>query len=239
MTVSEEKDALLLIDTIHTFYDTSHVLFGISMKIMEGEVVSLLGRNGAGKSTTLMSIVGLKPPKSGKIFFAGKEITEMKPYDIARLGIGMVPQERRIFPDLTVKENLIMPYKRTGGKWKIDDIYDIFPVLKTLEKRWGGLLSGGEQQMLAIGRTLMTNPVMLLLDEPGEGLSPLVVAHLGLSLRNLNQRGLTIFLAEQNVNFANKVSSRTYVLEKGAIRYEGKMSDLMSNGEIKSRYLAV
>jgi branched-chain amino acid transport system ATP-binding protein len=239
MTLNEEKDSLLLIDTIHTFYDTSHVLFGISLKIVEKEVVALLGRNGAGKSTTLMSVVGLTPPKSGKILFAGTEITKMKPYDIARLGIGMVPQERRIFPDLTVKENLIMPHKRMGGKWKIEDVYDIFPVLKTLEKRWGGLLSGGEQQMLAIGRTLMMNPVMLLLDEPGEGLSPLVVGHLILSLRNLNQKGLTIFLAEQNVNFASKVSSRTYVLEKGSIRYEGKMSELMSNVEIKSRYLAV
>jgi branched-chain amino acid transport system ATP-binding protein len=224
---------------INPFYDTSHVLFDLSLEVREKEVVCLLGRNGAGKSTTLLSIMGVRSPKSGRIRFMGQDIAARRPYLISRMGVGLVPQERRIFGDLTVLENLIIGADGKGLGWKVEDVYELFPVLRRMEKRWGGSLSGGEQQMLAIGRTLLTNPRLLLLDEPGEGLSPMVVEDLSRGLQALKKRGLTILLAEQNVRFACKVSERAYVIEKGQVRYSGSMDDLMGDAEVKSKYLAV
>ncbi|MEW6184117.1 MAG: ABC transporter ATP-binding protein [Thermodesulfobacteriota bacterium] len=233
------SEKVLEVSGVHTFYDTSHVLFGISLAIYKGEVVCLMGRNGAGKSTTLSSIVGLKQPREGRITFLGQEILGKRPYLIARMGIGMVPQERRIFPELSVRENLLVPYQEDKKGWTIEDVYDLFPGLKKLDRHKGGYLSGGEQQMLAIGRTLMTNPKLLLLDEPGEGLSPLVVNHLCQGLKRLNQQGMTILLAEQNLNFACKISQRAYVIEKGVICFEGAAETLNADEEIKRKYLAV
>jgi branched-chain amino acid transport system ATP-binding protein len=230
---------MLELINVNTFYDTSHVLFDLSLEIREREVVCLLGRNGAGKSTTLLSIMGVKPPRNGRIGFMGQDIAGKRPYVISRMGIGLVPQERRIFGDLTVLENLIIAADRKGTGWKLDDVYDLFPVLKRMERRWGGSLSGGEQQMLAIGRTLMTNPRLLMLDEPGEGLSPIVVEDLSRGLQALKGRGFTILLAEQNVHFASKISERAYVIDKGQVRYDGSMDDLVRDGDLKSKYLAV
>lgn len=234
-----KNDLMLELIDIDTFYDTSHVLFGVSMEIAEKEAVCLLGRNGAGKSTTLLSIMGVKPPDKGHIRFMGQDVVGKRPYRISRMGIGLVPQERRIFADLTVMENLIVAANKTGGGWRVEDVLDLFPKLRQLKGRWGGSLSGGEQQMLAIGRTLLTNPKLLMLDEPGEGLSPLVVQDLVEGIEALKERGLTILLAEQNVNFASKISDRAYVIEKGQIRYTGPMEDLIADGEVKSKYLSV
>jgi branched-chain amino acid transport system ATP-binding protein len=235
--MNDEK-MLELID-VNTFYDTSHVLFDLSMEVREKEVVCLLGRNGVGKSTTLLTIMGVKPPRSGRIRFMGRDIAGKRPYLVSRMGIGLVPQERRIFGDLTVLENLIVAADGKGAGWKLDDVYDLFPVLKRMENRWGGSLSGGEQQMLAIGRTLMTTPRVLLLDEPGEGLSPMVVEDLSRGLQALKRLGMTILLAEQNMHFACRISERAYVIDKGQVRYHGSIADLMGDGEVKSRYLAV
>jgi branched-chain amino acid transport system ATP-binding protein len=234
-----KDDNILEVNDIHTFYDTSHVLFGISLIVHKDEVVCLLGRNGAGKSTTLFSIMGLKPPSAGIVKFIGQDITGKRPYLVARLGIGLVPQERRIFPDLTVRENLLVPFQQDQARWTIDNVYELFPALKKLDKHRGGYLSGGEQQMLAIGRTMMANPKLLLLDEPGEGLSPLVVNHLCQGLMKLNEQGTTLLLAGQNINFACRVSKRAYVIEKGVIRYEGDIEELNANEEVKRKYLAV
>lgn len=232
-------EKILEVSDLHTFYDTSHVLFGISLAVCRGEVVCLMGRNGAGKSTTLSSIVGLKRPSDGSVRFLGQEITGKRPYTVARLGIGLVPQERRIFPDLSVRENLLVPFRKDKTGWTIDEVYALFPDLKKLDNHKGGYLSGGEQQMLAIGRTLRTNPQLLLLDEPGEGLSPLVVNHLCQGLKKLNQQGMTILLAEQNLNFACKISQRAYVIEKGVICFEGTAEALNADEEVKRKYLAV
>lgn len=234
----EDNNMLEVID-IHTYYDTSHVLFGVSLEIKKGEAVCFLGRNGAGKSTTLLSIVGIIPPRSGYVKFMGQDITGKRPYLIARMGIGLVPQDRGIFPDLTVYENLIIGAKDQQAGWKVDEIYDLFPILKNYSKRMGGHLSGGEQQMLAIGRTLMTNPKLLLLDEPGEGLSPLVVADLARALLKLKEIGMTILVAEHNLNFACKISNRSYVIDKGQIHFSGSNDDLNCNMEVKSKYLSV
>lgn len=230
---------MLQVNNIHTYYDTSHILFGVSLEIKKGESVCFLGRNGAGKSTTLLSIVGMAPPRSGSIRFMGEEITGKRPYLITRMGIGLVPQDRGIFPDLTVYENLILGAVKGETMWKADDIYDLFPVLGRARNRMGIALSGGEQQMLAIARTLMTNPQLLLLDEPGEGLSPLVVEDLSNGLKHLKELGLTILIAEQNVHFACKVSERAYVIDKGQIEYQGTIDQLSCDGEVKSRYLSV
>jgi branched-chain amino acid transport system ATP-binding protein len=232
-------DTMLEVKDIHTYYDTSHVLFGVSLEIKTGESVCFLGRNGAGKSTTLLSIVGLTPPRSGTVKFLGNDITGKKPHLIAKMGIGLVPQDRGIFPDLTVYENLIIGANKKQAGWVIDDIYGLFPVLEEYKARMGCALSGGEQQMLAIGRTLMTNPKLLLLDEPGEGLSPLVVSDLAKALGKLKEKGVTILVAEHNLNFARKVSDRSYVIEKGQIRFAGTNEELSCNIEVKSKFLSV
>lgn len=232
----------LELNAVNTFYGRSHILFDVSLAIEKGEVVSLLGRNGAGKSTTFRSIIGLTPPASGEVTFKGERIGGLRAFRICRKGIGFVPEDRRCFPDLTVRENLEVAARRekdSAAPWTVDKVYTLFPRLKEREKNLGSQLSGGEQQMLTIARTLMTNPEVLLLDEPSEGLAPLIVALLAEMILEIRKEGVTVLLAEQNLHFCGKVSDRGYVIDKGSIRYEGKMADLLANEEIKEKYLAV
>jgi len=233
---------ILEINNIDTYYGQSHVLQGISLGIEEGEVVSLLGRNGVGKTTTLRSIMGLTPPKKGSIKFQGEEIAGKKPFEIARLGIGYVPDDRRIFPDLTTFENLEIGRRmsiKKQGYWNIGTVCDLFPVLRELSSSKGTHLSGGEQKMLAIGRALMKNPELILLDEPVEGLAPLVVAAVSEAIREIRNTGVTVFLADQNVRFCRKTADRGYIIEKGTIRYEDEMEKILENEEIVKKYLTV
>ena len=228
---------------VHTHYETSHILFDVSLEVNQGESVCLLGRNGAGKTTTLKSIMSLAPPSAGGISFNGVDLVGRAPYEIARLGVGYVPDERLIFPDLTVRENLEIAIKRGASgapaQWTVDAIYGLFPVLQPLDARLGGYLSGGEQQMLTIGRTLMGNPSLLLLDEPVEGVAPVVVQELTRQIKTLKTMGLTILFAEQNMHFATEISDRAYVIEKGRIRFEGTMKELAANEEVKQKYLMI
>ena len=228
---------------VHTHYETSHILFDVSLEVNQGESVCLLGRNGAGKTTTLKSIMSLAPASAGSISFNGVELVGRAPYEIARLGIGYVPDERLIFPDLTVRENLEIAIKQgaTGApaRWTVERIYELFPVLEPLDARLGGYLSGGEQQMLTIGRTLMGNPSLLLLDEPVEGVAPVVVQELTRQIKSLKTMGLTILFAEQNMHFATEISDRAYVIEKGHIRFYGTMRELAANAEVKQKYLMI
>jgi branched-chain amino acid transport system ATP-binding protein len=250
---------------LHTAYGLSRVLFGVSIDVAAGECVCLLGRNGVGKSTTMRSIMGLTPPQSGRVTFKGTDITGWEPYRVSRAGIGFVPEDRRIFADLTVWENLDVAQRSraastagdrshaasTAGhprqapdakpplQWTIERVFDLFPTLRTLTTRNGGYLSGGEQQMLTIARTLMGNPELLLLDEPSEGLAPLVVDHLGEQIARLKAEGLTILLAEQNTEFSLRLADRVYVLEKGAIRFSGVASALRDNEALRHELLAL
>jgi len=233
----------LVLEDIHTFYGTSHILFGIHCAVNEGECVCLLGRNGVGKTTTLKSIIGLTPPRQGRITYNDQALIGLPPYEIARLGIGYVPDDRLIFPDLTVRENLEIAVKpsRFGSMepWTIDRIYEFFPNLKNLDDHKGGYLSGGEQQMLTMGRTLMGNPALMLLDEPVEGLAPVIVNEITQQIRHLKKMGLSILFAEQNIQFAMEISDRGYILEGGQVRYEGTISDLEEKPEIKQKYLMI
>ena len=226
---------MLEVEGIHTFYGLSHVLFGVSLKVEPGEVVCLLGRNGAGKSTTLKSIMGLTPPRQGTIRFKGEDITGKQPYVLARKGIGYVPEDRRIFADLTVGENLEIAARKAPGDggWDKERVYELFPALKEIESRKGGCLSGGEQKMLAIARALMGNPELLLLDEPTEGLAPTLVRALEEQIRKLKEAGLTVLLAEQNVRSALRLSDRGYIIDKGQIRYQGSIEELLENEEAR------
>ncbi|MCS7116065.1 MAG: ABC transporter ATP-binding protein [Nitrososphaerota archaeon] len=231
---------ILQVEDIHVYYGDSHILHGISLVVNEGEIVGLLGRNGAGKTTTLRTIAGLNYPRKGSIKFKGEDITRMDPYKRARLGIGFVPDDRRIFPDLTVRENLeISRYADSRRRWNIDKIFNLFPRLKELSSHRGIHLSGGEQKMLSIGRALMLSPDLLLLDEPSEGLSPIVVRNLIEIIKEIRSQGVTILLADQNVKFAKKIVDRAYIIDKGAIVYQGEMKTLWENEEIVKRYLAV
>lgn len=232
---------MLEVKEINIFYGLSQALFRLSFKVNKEEAICLLGRNGAGKSTALRGIIGLTPPRSGSIKFEGKEIIGKPPYEIAWLGIGYVAPDRRVFPSLTVRENLEVATRKRNGRrgWSIDGVYDLFPQLKPLSNHKAGYLSGGEQQMLAVARTLMGNPELLLLDEPSEGLAPIVVSALVQQFRKLREGGLTIILAEMNVKLALELSDRAYILEKGQIRYEGKVGELASRPEVMEEYLAV
>ena len=233
----------LELSAVHTHYATSHILFDVSLEVNQGESVCLLGRNGAGKTTTLKSIMSLAQASAGSIRFNGAELVGRAPYEIARLGVGYVPDERLIFPDLTVRENLEIAVKQGAAgapaEWTVERIYELFPVLAPLDARLGGYLSGGEQQMLTIGRTLMGNPSLLLLDEPVEGVAPVVVQELTRQIRQLKSMGLTILFAEQNMHFATQISDRAYVIEKGRIRYQGTMGELVANEEVKAKYLMI
>ena len=231
---------LLQVKDINAFYGISHILFGVSLEVDEGEVVCLLGRNGVGKTTTLRSIMGLTPFRSGSILFKGSDLRGRQPFEIARMGIGFVPEDRIIFPDLTVKENLEMGVKRkSDGRWTLDRIFRMFPILEKRHSQMGGTLSGGEQQMLTIGRTLMGNPALLMLDEPSEGLAPLVVRQLSSQVRNLKKDGLPILLTEQNTSFTLMLSDRGYILEKGHVRWDGPVSELKEEPDILRNYLGV
>ncbi|PYN17996.1 MAG: ABC transporter ATP-binding protein [Candidatus Rokuibacteriota bacterium] len=232
--------AVLTVEELHTAYGLSRVLFGVSLHIGAGECVCLLGRNGVGKTTTMRSIMGLTPAASGRIVWKGRNITRQAPFRVAELGIGFVPEDRRIFADLTVWENLDVATRRRGADgFTVERVFELFPKLRELRDRQGGFLSGGEQQMLTIARTLMGNPELLLLDEPSEGLAPLVVEHLRQQIARLKAGGQTILLAEQNVEFSLSLADRVYVLEKGHIRYEGTAREFREDETIRRRYLAL
>ncbi len=232
---------ILAVEEIFTSYGLSQVLFGVSLKVGAGECVCLLGRNGVGKTTTMRSIMGLTPPREGRVMWKGSDVSGKQPYQIADLGIGFVPEDRRIFADLTVWENLDVAARSRGGnsRWTLEKVFDLFPKLRELVDRQGGFLSGGEQQMLTIARTLMGNPELLLLDEPSEGLAPLVVDHLKAQIARLKRDGLTILLAEQNVDFCLDLADRVYVLEKGRIRYEGSVAAFREDDTVRAQYLAL
>ena len=232
---------MLQLDSIHTYYGHSHVLHGVSLNVKEGSVVALLGRNGMGKTTTIHSIMGITPPSQGRILFKGKDLTCLQPYQIPQTGLGLVPQGRRIFPFLTIQENLTMAARR-GGKsegWTLEKVYSRFPVLKNRSGQRGNQISGGEQQMLCIGRALMTNPDVLLMDEPSEGLAPLIVREVTDIIIGLHQGGLSILLVEQNLKMALSVAGFIYILNNGRTVYESSPSDLRHNKEIISTYLSV
>jgi branched-chain amino acid transport system ATP-binding protein len=223
--------ALLELEDVYTAYGLSRVLFGISLHVNQGECVCLLGRNGVGKTTTLRSVMGLTPPSAGRVRFKSRDITGWPPYRVARAGIGFVPEDRRVFAELSVWENLEVAERAAArpGSFTIDGVFKLFPVLRELRHRQSGLLSGGEQQMLTIARTLMGNPELLLLDEPSEGLAPLVVTALLAQIAELKAQGLTILLAEQGVEFSLALADRVYVLEKGAVRFTGAAAVLKSD----------
>jgi branched-chain amino acid transport system ATP-binding protein len=227
---------MLDVEAIHTYYGESHVLHGVSLRVAAGEAVALLGRNGAGKTTLIRSIVGFTPPREGRILFEGRPIHAWPAYRIARGGLALVPQGRRIFAPLTVRENLLLGARSAG--WSLDRVFDLFPRLRERAEQSGGTLSGGEQQMLAIGRALLTNGRMLLLDEPSEGLAPLVVREMGDVLVGLKHE-LAILLVEQNYHLALRIADRVYVMNKGQIVYEGTPANLGRNEDVKRRYLGV
>jgi len=229
---------ILEVKNIYTSYGLSEVLFGVDLELDKGEAVALIGRNGVGKTTLLLSIMGLNPPKSGEVLWQGMNIVGKQPYEIAQRGIGLVPENREIFADLTVWENLDVARKNpTENGWTVEKIFALFPALEPIRNRKGGYLSGGEQQMLAIARTLMGNPELLLLDETSEGLAPMVARQLQNQLIELRDRGVTMLLAEQNFQFCVETCSRAYILEKGQVLWQGRMDDLKDNEEVKSRYL--
>lgn len=233
---------LLQVQDIHTYYGLSHILFGVSLEVCENECVCLVGRNGAGKTTTFKSIMGMFPPKTGTVTFKGSPIQGRPSHWVARIGIGFVPEERAIFPTLTVWENLDVACKPgVDGQihWTLERIYELFPRLAERHKQLGRTLSGGEQQMLTIARTLMGNPDLLLLDEPSEGLSPLMVDLIGGLIRQLKQEHMAILLAEQNLHFALGLSERAYVIDDGHIQFSGTVAELQANPEMVRKYLAV
>jgi len=230
---------------IHSYYGKSHILHGVSLELKEGELVCLLGRNGVGKSTTLKSIMGIVRPTHGSIRFDGKELVGSQPYQIARLGVGYVPEDRRIFKSLTVQENLLMGTQKAknGGSaervWTIDKIYDLFPNLRDRRGNKGSHLSGGEQQMLTVARTLMGNPKLILVDEPTEGLAPLIVKDVLEMLSAVRKSGVTVLMVEQNFKAAIKVADRFYIMAKGQMVFEGGMAALLAAEDVRKNYLEV
>jgi branched-chain amino acid transport system ATP-binding protein len=233
--------ALLEVEDIHTSYGLSRALFGISLEVNKGECVCLLGRNGVGKTTTIRSVMGLTPPNAGRVRYKSLDITGWPPYRVARAGIGYVPEDRRIFAELSVWENLDVAQRAAArpGAWTIDAVFELFPMLRKLRDRQGGFLSGGEQQMLTIGRALTGNPELLLLDEPSEGLAPLIVEILLDRIGELKVQGLTILLAEQGVEFSLALADRVYVLEKGAVCFSGTAEGLRSDRALLDRLLSL
>jgi branched-chain amino acid transport system ATP-binding protein len=235
----------LAVDHLDAWYGTAQILFDVSFTVGRGEVVALMGRNGAGKSSTMKAVMGLLPRRSGSVRLDGRDVSKLKPFEIARLGMGFTPEDRRIFSDLTVLENLDVglqpPRLGSGGTpaqaWTLDAVFELFPNLAELRHRRGGHMSGGEQQMLTIARTLMGNPHLVLLDEPSEGIAPLIVERIADTILQLKRSGLSILLSEQNVGFAEAVSDRAYMLEKGQIRWAGTMDELADNSEIQRSYL--
>jgi branched-chain amino acid transport system ATP-binding protein len=233
---------MLRIADLNAFYGRAHILFDLAIEVAKGEVIALLGRNGAGKSTTLKSIIGLVRPASGEIRFRGQPISGLAPYAISRLGLGYVPEERRVFDELTVMENLEVGRQtpRTDAPtWTPERLFALFPNLAEMRTRRGGSMSGGEQQMLTIARTLMGNPALILLDEPSEGLAPVIVEQMARTVCALKAEGLTVVLSEQNLHFAQMVADHGYVIEKGRICYHGTMAELAADEEVRATYLTV
>jgi branched-chain amino acid transport system ATP-binding protein len=233
--------AQLEVHDIYTAYGLSKILFGISFAVEPGQIVALIGRNGVGKTTTMRSIMGLTPPRRGRILWEGVDITGRATHRIARLGIGYVPEERRIFPELTVWENLDLARRppASGAGWNEARVFELFPDLGQIQRRLGGVLSGGQQQMLTIARSLMSNPRLLLLDEPSEGLAPKIVDMLRDQVEKLKQSGLSIILAEQNLEFVLSLADQVHILEKGEIKFSGEADDLRRNTDVLNRYLTV
>jgi len=236
---------MLEVKGIHSHYGKSHILHGVSLELKQGELVCLLGRNGVGKSTTLKSIMGIVRPTQGSIRFDGKELVGSQPYQIARLGVGYVPEDRRIFKSLTVHENLLMGTQKTLNSgsaervWTIDRIYELFPNLRERRSNKGSHLSGGEQQMLTVARTLMGNPKLILVDEPTEGLAPLIVKDVLEMLSAVRKSGVTVLMVEQNFKAAIKVADRFYIMAKGQMVFEGGMAALLAAEEVRKNYLEV
>jgi branched-chain amino acid transport system ATP-binding protein len=234
--------AIIDAEGLDVFYGSSQILFGLGLSVLEGQTTALLGRNGAGKSTTMKALAGLAPPRRGRVRISGVEYQGKKPHAIARAGIGFVPEDRQVFPEHTVEDNLLIGQKKgPSGEdyWTLARIYDMFPLLGPLKQRMAGRLSGGEQQMLTIARTLMGNPVGLLLDEPSEGLAPVIVARIGELLRRLRDMGVTVLLAEQNMHFCLGIASHALVIDKGQIVYRDTIVALKENDAVKKRYLAL
>jgi branched-chain amino acid transport system ATP-binding protein len=229
---------MLTLENLHAYYGDSHILQGVSLEAKEGQVSGLLGRNGAGKTTTIKSIIGEVPPRRGRVVVFGRDVAGQPPDRIARLGVGLVPQGRGIFPNLTVRENLLLA-ARPGGEWTAPRVYELFPILKERLAHHGDQLSGGEQQMLAIGRALLTNPRILLMDEPSEGLAPLLVHEIGRVIRQLKGAGLAILLVEQNFTLALGVADWLYVLNKGQIVYQASPAQLQREEHVKHTFLGV
>jgi branched-chain amino acid transport system ATP-binding protein len=235
------SDALSLTN-VHTFYGDSHILHGVSFSLQPGGVLALLGRNGAGKTTCISTIIGFLNPKAGEIRLFGESIAGLSPERISRLGIGLVPQGRRIFPSLTVRENLLVAQQRekaTGKPWSVERIYDLFPGLRERHAQFAGTLSGGEQQMLAIGRALMGNPRVLLLDEPSEGLAPLIVVEVGRTIRRLKDEGQSIILVEQNIQLALDVADQVVILNTGRCVFTGSAGEVLNNEQLVAQNLGV
>jgi len=232
---------MLEVERINTYYGSSHVLQDVSLSVNEGQSVALLGRNGAGKTTTLRSVMGLTPAKTGSIRFEGKQIRGMEPYDIARSGVSYMPDDLRIFADLTCEENLELARRvcKRSGQWTREKVEALFPVLSDRRRQKGLSFSGGEKKMLSLGRALMMNPSLVLLDEPSEGLAPLIVRKLVEIIGEIRKHGLTLLLADQNLKFCRQVCDYGYILEKGSVVYEGTIEDIWANEEVVKRYLAV
>jgi branched-chain amino acid transport system ATP-binding protein len=233
---------MLKVEGLHAYYGRAHILADVGFEVIHGEVLVLLGRNGAGKTTTLKSIMGLVQPAHGRILFQATDITGKQPFEIARLGIGYVPEERRVFTELTVKENLEVgrrPVNANAPAWTPEKLFALFPNLARMRERLGGQMSGGEQQMLTIARTLMGNPWFLLLDEPSEGLAPVIIEQMARTILDLKREGLTVLLSEQNLRFARAVADRALIIEKGRIRFTGTMAELVANEAVRAQYLSL
>ena len=229
---------MLEIADLHTYYGESHVLQGVSLRVDPGEVLAILGRNGMGKTTLIRTIIGFTPPREGRVLYEGTEITRLPPFRMVALGMALVPQGRRVFPSLSVRENLDVA-RRGEGRWSLEQVYALFPRLRDRAGNRANKLSGGEQQMLAIGRALMSNPDLLLMDEPTEGLAPLLVREVGRVITELKRSGLSILLVEQNLALALSVADRVHVLSRGQIVHTGTPAELMGNDDVKTRYLGV
>lgn len=235
-------DTMLEIEGLAAYYGRAHILQGVAFSMRRGEVLALMGRNGAGKSTTIKAIMGLVPPAAGSISFEGRRIDRLEPFEIARLGVGYVPEDRRVFPELSVLENLAVaqrPPRTDAPHWTPERLFALFPNLGGMRDRPGGAMSGGEQQMLTIARTLMGNPKLVLLDEPSEGLAPVIVEEMSKTILALKGEGLTVLLSEQNLHFAGNVADRAAIIEKGAIRFLGTMAELQADDAVRSQYLSV
>jgi branched-chain amino acid transport system ATP-binding protein len=231
---------MLAVEEIHTYYGDSHILYGVSLTVTRGQVLALLGRNGMGKTTLIRSAIGFTPPRQGRIVFKGTDVTRLPPFRAVEMGMGLVPQGRRIFPSLSVRENLTVAARGNLKQgWNLDRVFALFPRLRERVSHPGNKLSGGEQQMLAIGRALMTNPDLLLMDEPTEGLAPLLVREVGKAIAELKEQGLSILLVEQSLHFATSVADHVHVLNRGRIVHSSSPAELLANEDVKSRFLGL